>query len=697
MSDLTTGGMSLGEHLLLAVVFTDVAGFSARVGQDESRALLGIRRDFELMAPIIARFNGRLLKTMGDGQLIYFQCAASAVNCAVAMQQALSRTARAHEPADVLQHRIGIHLGDVYICDNDVHGNGVNIAARLQGRAEPGGICISQTVYDVVKQQLALKVNYLGAQELKNISESVHIYHLLIDAAPESADSAAAPTAPLPAAARGPGDGGGFTLQASAVTRPMPRSRVRPTTEPLHVAMVGDFSGRSSRGVLEALSNRRPVSIDIDNMAEVMGCCHVSLPLLHKPGECVELHFKTPEDFHPDRLCRLAEPLDGLLQLRKRLLNPKTAAAASIEARDLLGAAVAAVSSAPVAVDSALVEQLLAKLPAGASPARANPTVGIDALISNLFRSCAGSECAPVADEWIEPLDLELTRQLRAILHHPDFQQMEAAWSAVAMLVNAFGAEDSIKLSLIDVSKAELMADLETPAIEASGFYKLLAQQPPALLVANFTFGDTLAELDTMERLSRIAAAAKAPVIAAAHPHLTGCESFSAQPDPQSWSRPLPPPCLQRWQALRQSPEACYLGLAAPRFLLRQPYGQAGDAIDLFPFEELSDAAAHESYLWGNPAFLCGYVLCQAFLKEGWNLATARSAEVGDMPVHSIADDDETTVKSWAETWLSERAAGVMLKHGLIPVMAMKDRNAVRLCNLQSIASPPQPLPGLTC
>jgi len=695
MHNPSTTEIPLGECLLAAVVFTDVANFSRQVGLNENRALQSVLRDFQLMAPIISRFNGHLLKTMGDGQLIYFQSAISAVNCAVAMQLAVTEEAHSLPPDEVLQHRIGIHLGDVFVSENDVYGNGVNIAARLQSRAEPGGICVSQTVYDVVKHQLTLKVNYLGAQELKNIREAIHIYHLLIDPAHKCSELPAAPSIASPEAVLTPAKSSGISPHTSLATSATPASRPRTSESSFHLTIIGDFSGRSSRSLLEPLANRHPLAIDIDNLDAVLSRARVWLPLLQKPGEHVELQFNKLDDFHPDQLCRQVEPIHRLVQLRKRLLNSKTAAAAIVEMRELFADTLAATPPTQAVAESALVELILGKTPANTPPARQNPAHGIDAIIRHLVRSSGGAQSPPVADEWIEPLDLEISRQLRAILHHPDFQQMEATWGGVALLVNTFGEEDNIKLSLIDVSKAELIADLETQKIETTGLCKLLESQPSTLLVANYTFGDSVADLTALDRLSRIAATIQAPLIAAAHPHLTGCESFYAQPDPQTWTRALLSLNQQRWLALRQSATASYLGLAAPRFLLRQPYGQASDPIDLFPFEEMPDEVAHELYLWGNPAFLCGYVFCQAFLNEGWKLSSARSGAVDDMPVHQFSDGDETTVKSWAETWLTELASSLMLKHGLIPIVANKNRNAVHIPNLQSIALPSQALPKL--
>ena len=126
--------------------------------------------------------RAKVLKTTRDGLLLTFVSAVQAVACALAMQRRFAAAAKDQVPGDALQHRIGIHLGDVLIQDRDVMGDGVNIASRLQAEAEPGGICISQTVYDVVKNKLMMQVVSLGARELKNISSAVPVYRLLLEA-----------------------------------------------------------------------------------------------------------------------------------------------------------------------------------------------------------------------------------------------------------------------------------------------------------------------------------------------------------------------------------------------------------------------------------------------------------------------------------------------------------------------------------
>ncbi|WP_197985587.1 adenylate/guanylate cyclase domain-containing protein [Leptolyngbya sp. Cla-17] len=174
-----------GHRTLATVVFTDCVGFSARMSVDEEHTLDLIRRDLALMKRICEQFEGRVLKTTGDGLLMCFSSAVKAVECAIATQQAIGASAIILPPKDYLMHRIGIHLADMYITATDVMGNGVNIAARLQTEADPGGICISQTVYDVAKHVLQLDTHYLGPRELKNIREVVPAYKILLN--PEDA------------------------------------------------------------------------------------------------------------------------------------------------------------------------------------------------------------------------------------------------------------------------------------------------------------------------------------------------------------------------------------------------------------------------------------------------------------------------------------------------------------------------------
>jgi len=175
-------GPGPSQRTLAAIVFTDVVSFSARMHADEVATLKLLQRDFAEMRRLCAEHEGAVLKTTGDGLLLTFTSAVQAVACALAIQRQFAAEAKEPGAGDPLQHRVGIHLGDVLVQDKDVMGDGVNIASRLQSEAEPGGICISQTVYDVVKNKLQMQVVSLGPRELKNIAQAMPAYRLVLEA-----------------------------------------------------------------------------------------------------------------------------------------------------------------------------------------------------------------------------------------------------------------------------------------------------------------------------------------------------------------------------------------------------------------------------------------------------------------------------------------------------------------------------------
>jgi len=172
--------LSGGQRLLAAIMVTDAVGFSARMSVDEGLTLQLIERDLILIAQICVDFGGKVLKSTGDGLLMYFLSAVEAVSCGLEMQRRLVDQAIGLAPDQYLDHRIGIHLGDIVVSEQDVMGNGVNITARLQTYAQPRGLCVSQTIFDVIKARLNLNATFLGALNLKNIHEPVPAYQITL-------------------------------------------------------------------------------------------------------------------------------------------------------------------------------------------------------------------------------------------------------------------------------------------------------------------------------------------------------------------------------------------------------------------------------------------------------------------------------------------------------------------------------------
>src|SRR5215472_6275719 len=182
---------------LAAILAADVAGYSRLMGADEEgtlERLKALRR--ELLDPKIAEHHGRIVKTTGDGLLVEFSSVVDAVRCGVEMQQAMPERNTNVAAESRIELRIGINLGDVIVEEGDIYGDGVNIAARLEALAEPGGICVSRVVHDQVRDKLDVGFEDLGEQQVKNIARPVHVWRLRLGAKPASATPLALPDKP---------------------------------------------------------------------------------------------------------------------------------------------------------------------------------------------------------------------------------------------------------------------------------------------------------------------------------------------------------------------------------------------------------------------------------------------------------------------------------------------------------------------
>jgi len=166
---------------LTTIFYADVVGFSRLMERDEEATLQTLRRYRETLTAFVERHHGRVVNTAGDSLLAEFASVVEAVNCAIEVQRELGSRNADIDAAERMEFRIGVNLGDVMIEGDDLYGEGVNVAARLQGLAEPGGICISGTVYDQVHNKLSLGFDFIGEQTVKNIAEPVPVYRLHLD------------------------------------------------------------------------------------------------------------------------------------------------------------------------------------------------------------------------------------------------------------------------------------------------------------------------------------------------------------------------------------------------------------------------------------------------------------------------------------------------------------------------------------
>jgi type VI secretion system protein ImpC len=470
----------------------------------------------------------------------------------------------------------------------------------------------------------------------------------------------------------------------------------RDRQERVNLVVMGDFTSRASRGVIELLRPRKLLNVDVDNFARLFAKLGAKLKLTGAeiPGGVIELAFTSPDDFHPDQLLTRVPLLAKLVEVRRLLLNPSTAEQGKTALQACLGAISAPAESfaSTAEPESESNDETMARLLGGALPVKksAPPTSQLDQFIRQVIAPHISAGPNAWQSGAVAAAEMELTNRLNAILHHADFQALEVAWRGVDLLVRRIESSEEIGLLVLDASFAELQADLAAQdQVEQSALFSLLSDAEPKLIVGNYTFGQSADALRTLGKLAEIAAGLCAPFVATAAPQLIGCDSFAAHPDPDHWKEQLPADVSDIWESLRRSPHATYVGLAAPRFILRQPYGKEGDLIETFAFEELPAQPAHAAFLWGHPGLLCACTAIDAIQSGDTGLLDFTGGEFGDLPIHRFTEDDETVVQPYAEAWLTDRATDRLVKHGVIPIIGAKNENVIRLNHLCSIAHGP--------
>ena len=455
------------------------------------------------------------------------------------------------------------------------------------------------------------------------------------------------------------------------------------------IAILGDLSGVATRPGNPSLAPANPVRINCDNFERVFGKFDVTLRFKAAESERKDptLQFGRLDDFHPDRLIHQIAPLSRLFDLRTKLLDPVHAEAAVAEARTILIPIAPATGTTPLpATPTETTDDLLKRL-LGKSDAPKPESAPAASTVERLLKKIVMPHVVPSATAeqsvFVQHVEHELSVLLREVLHDPDFQALEAVWRGIDFLVREIS--DQIGLYLIDISKTDLAAQISTGDLAKTAISKQLERITPSVVLGIFTFGPD--DQPLLGALGSLMETLRTSFVAGASPQMVGSPSFGLKPDPDDWV-----PVLHEFETLRRMPKSSHLGLLAPRFLLRQPYGPDSDPIEAFDFQEVLAHSEHESYLWGNPSILCGYLLADAFAAKGWDLDTRGGGEVFGLPVHTLTSGGETEAKPCAEAWLSERAADVILDHGIMPVVSIRGRDAVEIRALHSFAIPPGPL-----
>jgi type VI secretion system protein ImpC len=297
----------------------------------------------------------------------------------------------------------------------------------------------------------------------------------------------------------------------------------------------------------------------------------------------------------------------------------------------------------------------------------------------------------------IAQIDHLMSIQLNEVLHHPSFQKLEATWRGIKYLMDQSETNDMMKIKLFNVSKRELLRDLQrAPEFDQSAMFKKVYEEefgtfggaPFGALLGDYEFGRGPEDIELLERVSQVAAAAHAPFLAAASSEMFNLEGFTNLDAPRDMSKVFDTTEYAKWKSFRQGEDSRYVGLTVPRILLRLPYGKNNKQIEGFNYEEAVDGTDHSKYLWGNAAWALGARISQAFSRHGW-CAAIRGVEGGGLveglPVHNFyTDEGDVAMKCPTEVPITDRREKELADQGFIPLVHCKNTDYAAFFSVQS-------------
>jgi type VI secretion system protein ImpC len=301
----------------------------------------------------------------------------------------------------------------------------------------------------------------------------------------------------------------------------------------------------------------------------------------------------------------------------------------------------------------------------------------------------------------IAEIDRLLSVQLNEIMHHEDFQKLEGSWRGLKYMLNNTETSTQLKIKLLNVKKNELLKDLQkAPEFDQSALFKkvyeeefgLFGGDPFGAIVGDYDFGRAGQDIELLEKISQVAAAAHAPFLTAASPEMFNLESFTQLDAPRDLAKIFESSEYAKWKAFRDTDDSRYVALTAPRMLLREPYGKATVPVEAFDYEEGVDGSTHGNYLWGNSAWALGVRVNQAFGKYGW-CATIRGVESGGLvdglPVHNFrTDSGDVAMKCPTETPITDRREKELADLGFAPLVHCKGTPNAAFFSVQSAQKP---------
>lgn len=458
----------------------------------------------------------------------------------------------------------------------------------------------------------------------------------------------------------------------------------------LRLLVLGDFSGRALAGRVRGaadLADTQVAQLDIDTIDDVIAGFATTLELPLEHGGNLAVPLADLDDLHPDALATNVGLFQDLSVLRQRLSSGAGAdgvmQALQDWARQHQRPLRQTFSSPAVMPPARRLSDFEALIGGAARPAPVSDPA--QDLIARVVGPHVVADITPAHEAALEAIDAALSDAMRLVLHHPGFQAHEAGWRMLDFLARRIETGPDLEILVADVSAEELASDLATAEdLSQSGLFGLLRQVAVqrgglSAVAGLYSFDETPAHGDLLGRLARIAAHAGVPFLSAM------AAGVIARPADER-----PPLILSGWQALGALPAARYLGLVAPGFMLRHPYGRGSDPIESFRFEEFSREAGLKSFLWANPAVLVLVLMAMGFRQNGPGLSMGRVMALGDIPLFWARDrhGDQVAFPCTGHN-LSQHGLDAVARRCIMPVLWLKGRDQIRLGAFQSVAGKP--------
>ena len=303
----------------------------------------------------------------------------------------------------------------------------------------------------------------------------------------------------------------------------------------------------------------------------------------------------------------------------------------------------------------------------------------------------------------IAELDRKLSEQINLILHHEEFQKLEGAWRGLHHLVTNTETDTLLKSKVLPISKKEVARNLKRfkgTAWDQSPLFKRIYEEeygqfggePFGCLVGDYYFDHSAPDVEMLNSMEKIAAAAHCPFIAGASPRLMQMESWQELANPRDLSKIFQNAEYAPWRSLRESEDSRYIGLALPRFLSRLPYGATTNPVDEFDFEEETEGADHNKYTWANAAYAMAVNINRSFKYYGW-CTSIRGVESGgiveNLPCHTFpTDDGGVDMKCPTEIAISDRREAELATLGFMPLVHRKNTDLAAFIGAQSLHKP---------